>query len=72
MIVFECLFGKPYQGKYYDEYKDVIKTVIKEYGIVDTPVVLNMSFGHNQPMCIIPYGAMAEVNCKDRSFVILE
>lgn len=66
------LFGKPYQAKYAGEYKDVIKTVLNEYKILETPVVLNMSFGHNQPMCILPYGAMAEVNCNDKTFSILE
>ena len=24
------LFAKPYQGKYYDEYKEVIKTIVNE------------------------------------------
>lgn len=66
------LFGKPYQGKYYEEYKEVIKQILEEFNINNTPVVLNMTFGHNEPMCILPYGALAEVNCESRNFTILE
>ncbi len=66
------LFGKPYQGIYFDEYKVVIKTIVDENKLFDTPIVYNMTFGHNQPMCILPYGALAEINCEDKSFSILE
>ena len=66
------LFGKPYQGIYFDEYKEVIKTIVDENKLFDTPIVYNMTFGHNQPMCILPYGGLAEINCEDKSFSILE
>lgn len=66
------LFGKPYQGKYYEEYKEVIRKVINEFDLKQIPVVYNMTFGHNEPMFILPYGAMAEVNCVDKTFSILE
>lgn len=66
------LFGKPYQEKYYDEYKEVIKMIVKENKIYSTPIVYNMTFGHNQPMFIIPYGVLAEVNCEEKTFSMLE
>ncbi len=66
------LFAKPYQGKYYDEYKDVIIKVLSELGLGKLPVVYNMTFGHNQPMFCIPYGAMAKVECDNKTFSILE
>ncbi|HAQ40680.1 MAG TPA: LD-carboxypeptidase [Clostridiales bacterium] len=66
------LFGKPYQGRYYDEYKDSIMKIISELQLFDLPVVYNMSFGHNEPMCILPYGALAEVDCENQTFTILE
>ncbi len=66
------LFGKPYQEKYYNEYKEIIMTVVNENKIHDTPIVYNMTFGHNQPMFIIPYGVLAEVNCQEKTFSILE
>ena len=66
------LFGKPYQGKYYDEYKEIIRMIVAENDLYNTPIVYNMTFGHNQPMCILPYGVLAEINCEDKTFSILE
>ena len=66
------IWGKPYQGKYYDEYKEVIKTVMKEYGVGKLPVVYNMTFGHNEPMMCLPYGARAEIDCSNIKFSILD
>ena len=36
------------------------------------PVFYNGSFGHNEPMCVIPYGVMAELDCDKMTFTILE
>lgn len=66
------LFAKPYQGKYYDEYKEIIRTIVNENKLYNIPIVYNMTFGHNQPMCIIPYGCLAEVDCENKTFSILE
>ncbi len=66
------IFGKPYQEKYYKEYKEVIKKVVSELQLYDVPIVYNMSFGHNEPMTCLPYGAMAEIDCDKKTFSILE
>jgi muramoyltetrapeptide carboxypeptidase LdcA involved in peptidoglycan recycling len=65
-------WGKPQGGIYYEEYKAVIKKVLAEFGREDMPVLYNGSFGHNEPKTILPYGAMAEINCESKSFAILE
>jgi len=66
------IFGKPYQEKFYDEYKVSIKKVIAELNLHDLSIIYNMTFGHNEPMCVLPYGAMAEVDCSNKTFTILE
>jgi muramoyltetrapeptide carboxypeptidase LdcA involved in peptidoglycan recycling len=67
------IFGKPYQEKYYDEYKlSIERIVVKELGLTDLPIIYNMTFGHNQPMTCLPYGAMAEIDCDNKTFSILE
>lgn len=66
------IFGKPYQEKYYDEYKDSIMKIIVELELFDLPIIYNMSFGHNQPMTCLPYGRIAEIDCKNNTFSILE
>lgn len=66
------IWGKPYNNKYYDEYKEVICKVLRELELNDLPVLYNVSFGHTLPMTVIPYGALAEINCEEKSFSILE
>lgn len=66
------IWGKPYDNKYYDEYKEVIYKVLKELELNNLPVLYNVSFGHTLPMTVIPYGALAEINCEEKSFSILE
>ncbi len=66
------LFSKPYQKRYFEEYRLIIKKALKEYHLPHLPVFYNMSFGHNEPMCVLPYGAMAEIDCESGTFAILE
>jgi muramoyltetrapeptide carboxypeptidase LdcA involved in peptidoglycan recycling len=35
-------------------------------------VLYNLSFGHTSPMTVLPYGAIAEIDCTQSSFSILE
>lgn len=70
--VVAIVFGKPYQEKYYDEYREVIKTIVVENGLENLPIVYNMTFGHNQPMFILPYGCLAEIDCEAKTFNLLE
>ncbi len=66
------IFGKPYGEKYYDEYKTEIIKVLAEYDRVNLPVLYNLSFGHCEPKCCIPYGVLAEIDCHNIAFSILE
>jgi len=67
------LWGKPFQEKYYDEYKNAIKKVIvDELGLTNLPIVYNMTFGHNEPMICLPYGSLAEIDCDQQIVSILD
>lgn len=66
------IWGKPYQEKYYEEYKISIMKIINELELFDLPIVYNMCFGHNQPMTCLPYGAIAEIDCNKKTFSILD
>lgn len=65
-------WGKPQGDMYYDEYKAVIRKILAEFGCLNLPVLYNGSFGHNEPRMILPYGALAEIDCTNASFSILE
>ncbi|MEC5424718.1 LD-carboxypeptidase [Virgibacillus sp. C22-A2] len=66
------IFGKPQDEKYYDEYKEEIQKVMKEFNLEDLPILYNLNFGHTEPKSILSYGAMAEINCEKKTFKILE
>ncbi|AXF56081.1 S66 family peptidase [Salicibibacter kimchii] len=66
------IFGKPQDEHYYNEYKEVIQQVMRENDLLDLPILYNLNFGHTEPKFILPYGAMAEINCNERTFSILE
>lgn len=67
------IFAKPYDNVYYEEYKEaLIRIVREELKLYDLPILYNMNFGHTAPMCVLPYGAMAEIDCETKGFSILE
>jgi muramoyltetrapeptide carboxypeptidase LdcA involved in peptidoglycan recycling len=66
------IFAKPYHEKYFEEYKKVILMVMKEYQLEELPILYNLSFGHCEPKCVIPYGVMGEIDCDEGTFSILE
>lgn len=38
----------------------------------DIPVLTNVDFVHRTPMTVLPMGALAEINCQNAKFIILE
>ncbi|MED4202919.1 S66 peptidase family protein [Neobacillus mesonae] len=66
------IFGKPQDETYYEEYKQEILKVMKEYSLMDLPILYNLNFGHTEPKFILPYGAMAEIDCTNVTFSIRE
>ena len=66
------MFAKPYQETFEAPYHGAIVNVLDEYGLSHLPVLCNASFGHNQPMVTLPYGALAEIDCGKPSFCLLE
>lgn len=69
-------FGRPGGGfpiERFEEYDQVILQVVRdEEELVDLPIITDMDFGHTDPMFILPYGVMAEIDCNKRQFSILE
>ncbi len=67
------LVAKPQDEVYYEEYKEVLLRVVRdEFGFDELPIFYNMSFGHNAPMCILPLGVRAEIDCDSGTFSITE
>jgi muramoyltetrapeptide carboxypeptidase LdcA involved in peptidoglycan recycling len=67
------LIGKLCEYKPFDEHKSVLLEIVNDkYGLNNLPIVANMNFGHTSPICILPYGALAEIDCESKSFSIIE
>lgn len=66
------IFGKPQDETYFDEYKEEILNVMKEYGLEHLPILYNLNYGHTEPKFILPYGALAKIDCEHETFSILE
>jgi len=67
------IIGRPYHNKFVDDYNDIILQVVRdEQGNNQLPIVTEMDFGHTCPTFTIPYGALAQINCEQKTFSILE
>ncbi|MEB7383954.1 LD-carboxypeptidase [Staphylococcus xylosus] len=64
------IFGKPFNNVYYEQYKDEILTFFNVKPLKDLPILYNLSFGHNEPKHILPYGVEAQINCETKQFFI--
>lgn len=57
----------------FNNYNQVLQKVVRdEFGLSDLPLIVNMDFGHTDPIFTIPYGLRAEINCLTAELTILE
>ena len=70
------LVGRPGRGVPYErfaKYDDaILKVVGEEEGLANLPIVAQMDFGHTDPMFVLPYGVMAQVDCDNKRLEIIE
>ncbi|NHA03452.1 LD-carboxypeptidase [Mucilaginibacter sp. HC2] len=75
-LVNGIIFGRPGGQRSEQECRQYEKALLEivsdEFNCNDLPILSNMSFGHTDPVFIIPYGVMAEINCLENKFIILE
>ena len=63
------ILGKSNDNHDFFNQKEVIIKIIDNE---DLPVLYGLNFGHSSPTCILPYGAMAEIHCTNKTFSILD
>ena len=66
------IFGKPFNNIYYEQYKDEIVAFFNIEPLKQLPILYNLSFGHNEPKHILPYGVGAQINSETKQFFITE
>jgi muramoyltetrapeptide carboxypeptidase LdcA involved in peptidoglycan recycling len=66
------IFGRFNEYPENKAYRQAALRAMREVGLDKLPVLWNMPFGHTSPICTIPYGALAEIDCENAGFSILE
>ena len=66
------VIGRIQQAGGFQFHAAAIRQVMERYGRLDLPILYGLHFGHTSPACVLPYGAMAEIDCQQRTFTILE
>ena len=62
-VINGMIVGKPQDGVYYEEYKEVLKRVIQNENL---PIVYNVNFGHATPRCALPIGQRVTVDMRSK------
>lgn len=67
------IIGKMRIESSFEPYAVKIRKIISgKYHLPNLPILYGVNFGHTSPICILPYGVMAEVDVEQLSFSILE
>ncbi len=71
-VIQGILVGKPQFEKYYEEYKEVFRNVLRDFGQPNLPVMYNINFGHAVPIGILPMGTDVKVDFDQKKFTFVE
>lgn len=66
------IIGKVNENRSFKERAKIIRRIISDEYSCSVPVLYGLNFGHSSPMFVLPYGAMAEIDCEKTTFSILE
>ena len=72
-VIAGILVGKPARRSKYEPYKEVFRKVVGfEAGHPEMPILCNVNFGHAEPICVLPIGAMCRLDAENRTITLLE
>lgn len=71
-VIKGIIVGKPIDEKYYNEYKEIYRMVMKEYNHLNLPILYNINIGHAFSTGIMPLGTEIEVDYDNRKIKLLE
>ncbi|WP_330166084.1 S66 peptidase family protein [Agrilactobacillus fermenti] len=63
------IVGKPQNEIFYEAYKQILLTVTAPYQM---PIFYNVNFGHGYPRTALPYGALLQMDCDQKTLTIME
>ena len=71
-ILFSKPGGQNVLASQFNDYGNVILEVFDEYQLPQISMVINMDFGHTNPMWVMPYSCLAEINPIEETVSLLE
>lgn len=71
-VIKGIIVGKPQDEKYYEEYKDVYRKVMKEFNCEKLPILYNINIGHAYPTGIIPLGVEVQIDFNNKKITLAE
>lgn len=72
-VINGVVVGKPYDEKHFDDYAEIWRAVIgREVGRPELPILYNVNCSHTAPVCVLPLGARAAIDCENNSLALLE
>ncbi len=66
------VIGKSNEVESFDARAEIIRQIVSDKYSCSVPIFYGLNFGHSSPAFMLPYGALAELDCGNRSFSILE
>ena len=66
------VIGKINEESSFDARAELIRQIVSDKYSCSVPIIYGLNFGHSSPACMLPYGALAELDCDKRSFSIPE
>lgn len=66
------IIGKTNEDTDFSQQIGIIRQIVSDQYSCAIPIVYGLNFGHSSPICILPYGALAELDCEKKAFSILE
>lgn len=72
-VISGIVIGKMRFTASFEPYAKAIRQIVSDkYNLPDLPIMYGLNFGHSSPICILPYGAKAELDIDNLSFSIIE
>jgi muramoyltetrapeptide carboxypeptidase LdcA involved in peptidoglycan recycling len=77
LVLATCLlFGRPGgapNANSFAAFDDALLSVVRdEEGLTQLPIISRMDFGHTDPMCVLPIGGLARIDCIAQTLLIEE
>lgn len=66
------LIGKVNESASFDGRARIIREIVSGTYSCTIPIVYGLNFGHSSPTCLLPYGALTQIDCNTKTISVME